>query len=365
MPDSRLKPFSRAGSVLAVVAITFSLFSCRREQLAVGELHGLPVRTEEVKRAPFAATLTLIGTVRPSQTIPLMAPRGGILSYPGRFAGGLRTGERVRHGEALAFIQNEEARLALAQGRLRVESAGAEEQRLTKSVQLGISSKIELDESRIRARSARESLASLERESARLAIVASREGQLVVSQVYPPGSEVAAGTTLAELAVGGMPHVEGSAAASDRPRLAPGQRVRFSIDGSADPRGEGTVREVASVVDRAGTIRVTAVVTDATNLPAPGEGVEMQVELSRRPDALTVPEEALVITSAGSAAVYVLEPAANMEGAHEVRRVPVQVMGRAGGRAAVSGVEEHDRIVVSGVEGLADKAMVVEVKPGA
>ncbi len=82
------------------------------------------------------------------------------------------------------------------------------------------------------------------------------------------------------------------------------------------------IREISPVVDAGGTIAVVAEVTEGAALPAPGEGVEVQVELDRREQTLTVPEEALLV-SEGGAAVFVAEGST-------ARRKAVTTGGRAG-----------------------------------
>ena len=114
-----------------------------------------------------------------------------------------------------------------------------------------------------------------------------------------------AGTVLARIAAGGPPKVEARAAAGDRGRLREGLTVRFALSGVPGVAGRGVVREIAPMIDAGGTVAVVAEVTEGAGLPAPGEGVEAQVELDRRDQALTVPEEALVMSEAPNGSLTV------------------------------------------------------------
>src|SRR6185436_14403818 len=104
---------------------------------------------------------------------------------------------------------------------------------------------------------------------------APRAGRLVVTRLFPPGSEVSAGTVLGEVAGNGRPTVEAWAAAADRTRLKPSLVARFVVPGKGASSADGVLREVASVVEPSGTVKVVAEVRDSRGLPAPGEGVEV------------------------------------------------------------------------------------------
>ncbi len=348
----------RLGRALALPSIAVAL-ACRapRDFDTDRRAAAIPVTVEVVRPAPFQATLTLLGTVRPAETLALVAVKGGTVAYPPRFAAGWRTGEEVAAAEPLATFENEAARLALAEARLGAESAAAELERTRRGFDAGIVAQAELASREVTARVARERLKSAEREATRLSLTAPRRGRLVVTKAFPPGTDVTAGTVLGELAGNGPPHVEGVAAAAERSSLLAGLTVRFVRPGTETPAGAGTLREVASVVDPSGTVRVVASVSDTHGLPAPGEGVELRVELAPRADALTVPEEALVPGSSGTG-VFLVERANGTV----ARRVPVETGGRSNGRVEVTrGIADGDRIAVSGVATLVDGAAVVEV----
>jgi multidrug efflux pump subunit AcrA (membrane-fusion protein) len=102
-------------------------------------------------------------------------------------------------------------------------------------------------------------------------------------------------------------------------------------------------------------VAVVAEVTEGAGLPAPGEGVEVMVELDRRDQTLTVPEEALVM-SEGGAAVYVDQGGV-------ARRRPVTTGGRAAGRVEVTGgLAPGDKVVVDGAALLSEGAKVTPIE---
>jgi multidrug efflux system membrane fusion protein len=324
------------------------------EQPHEREQAAFPVRTEVAKRSDFASSLAMLGTVRAAQTIPLHAPQSGVVAYPPRFANGLQTGVRVSRGETLAEVRNEQVAFARTQARLQLEAANAEFERIRRSFELGVVSSAEFSSSKVRAALARESYAQSSRDTSRLRITAPQGGTLVVTRALPPGVQVEAGAVLAEIASAGAPIIEAQVAASDRAQLRVGQPAR-----AGELRAR--ITEVASVVDASGTARVVAAI-EAGDVPAPGSGVEVQVELDARREVLTVPEEALVAAADGPA-VFVASTSEGMHNVFRVKRVPVELGGRANGRVEiVSGLRDGDRVIVSGADALTDGAVVTEAE---
>ena len=344
-------------SVATIIAITAAILTsaCQRdEEPALAEL-AIPVRAEQTVAADFAPTLVLYGTVKPSLTIPLTTPAAGIISYPPRFASGLRAGERVRRGETIAFVRNEASSLDLERSRLELERAETQLARSRAGFEQGVVEKAQFDNDATSARIARASVDSLERASRRLAIAAPREGVLIVRNVFAPTSEIAGGTVLAEIAAEGHARVEAVAAASDLTRLHAGQRATFRRSKSA-PQSSGRVVEVATVVDEGGTIRVIAEADSREGLPAPGEGVEVAVELQQLDGVVTVPEESVVV-SGGNDSVYVVQKTTG--GLGRARSVPITVGGRTDGRVAIlAGVAAGDLVIVKGADLVSDGIVV-------
>jgi membrane fusion protein, multidrug efflux system len=316
-----------------------------------------PVRVEALQRSDFAPAITLLGTVRAAQTVPLTATQRGTVTLAPRFAAGLRTGESVRAGELIATIANDQVAFSRTEARLQMEAALASHELIERSFRDGVVSRADWTASSLRAQLARETYAAAQREAGSLRVTAPIAGRLVVRQSVASGARLDAGIVLAEVAAGGAPLVEAAVAASDRELLRPGQTVR--LGGPGGWKGSGRIAEVASVIDAEGTARVVASIEDAV-APVPGSGVELHVELDRRADVLTVPDDAIVAGAEGPA-VFVLALNDGMQRAYRVKRADVETGGRANGRVEVkSGVRDGDRVVVSGADALTDDALVVE-----
>lgn len=319
------------------------------------------VRAEEMKWEPFQPTLTLLGVVQPSGLAEVAIPVSGRLSYPPRFASGLAAGAEVREGEVLARISSHDAESALAEARLRVALTSSELERHQRAFDSGVEAAADLAAYKAEAEIARTRLEAAQERANLLSLRSPVGGRLIVERRIPPDSEVTPGGVLARVAAGGSLKVEGKAAAADRERLHAGLKVRFVVPsalGGERALGEGVIREVSPVVEAGGTVPLLVEVTNPEGLPAPGEGVELRVELDARPQAITVPEEALALAESGSA-VFVLERKMGLV----ARRRPVETGSRGGGRVEIlRGVDAGDRVVVNGVSLLNDGDRVVEVK---
>jgi len=339
-------------SLYTLSALFALLGACAQAPAAVPEeAPASPVRLETVKRESFQPELTVLGTVQPGGTAEVIVPAGGRLLYPARFSAGLVSGIEVRAGEVLAHVSLQDAEAALAEARVRLQAAEADLTRHQRAFDAGVEAAATLSTYKAEANLAHSRLTAAQDRVGRLALRAPISGRLIVDRRISQDSEVAAGTVLGRIAAGGALRVEGRAAAADRDRLHPGLTVRFAMAGGSGTTpgttalGAGVIREVSPVVDAGGTVTLVAQVTDPTGLPAPGEGVELRVALDRHEQAVTVPEEALIVVDSGSA-LFVAER--TREG-YMARRRPVDTGARGNGRVEiVRGLTPGEKVVIGG-----------------
>ena len=320
----------------------------------------VPVRSEVLEAGPFQPSLALLGKVEPAMRLEIRATEAGRIRYAPRFASGLRTGERVEKGELLFEIENDDARLRLAEAELASRLAETERLRAEQGVEGGFLSEAELKQRQIDSELATERLKSARIRIQRLRHTAPRSGVLLVEREVPPGIEISAqNLRVAELAGEGLPRVEAWAAAADLERLRPGLEVQCIGPGTNRRVGAGVLREVARQVDRTGTVRLVVEIEEDQGLPLPGEGLELEVLLDERASALTVPREALIIDG-GVTTVFVLEPSGSE---YKARRRLVQAGSARAGRVEIlDGLKEAERVAVRGAEFLADGLPAAEAK---
>ena len=340
-----------------LVFSVLALAACQPEELE--RPTPTPVRVEALQRGDFAPSITLVGTVRAAQSVALTTTQRGTITLAPRFANGLRTGESVRAGEWIATIQNDQVAFTRTEARLQMEAALASHELMERSFRDGVVSRADWTASSLRAQLARETYAAAQRGVGQLRVTAPISGSLIVRQNIASGANIESGLVLADIAAQGAPVVDAAVAASDRELLRPGQTVQLT--GPGGWRGSGQIAEVASVIDAAGTARVVVGGLEPA-APLPGTGVELHVELDRRTDVLTVPDDAIVAGADGPA-LFVLGMSEGMQSAYRVKRADVETGGRANGRVEVkSGVRDGDRVVVTGADALSDDSLVVEAK---
>ena len=341
--------------VVPLLLVCFILASCNRATEISEDPPPLPVTLEKVERAPFQPTLVLLGVVRPAGEAQVIVPTTGRLQYPERFRDGLASGVQVRSGEVVARLLNDGAEQDLAEAKLRLEAASTELARYQRAFDAGVVPAALVAQHQAEADLARQRLAGARQRRSSLDLRSPVAGWLLVERRLPGGSEVQAGTMLARIAAGGAPRVEARAAAADRNRLHAGLAVQLVVPGASAPSGRGVIREISPMLEAGGTVPVVAEVTAGAALPAPGEGIELRVELDPRQQALTVHETALVDGNA----VYVAEGGA-------ARRRSVTTGGRSGDRVEVlTGLSPGDKVVVGGAALLTDGAKVTPVEPEA
>jgi RND family efflux transporter MFP subunit len=347
----RFSSSNRARACTLLLLLLLLLPACRRVQRE--SFAAVPARLEAIRGAEFVPSLTLLGVVRSARTIPIAAAQSGTLIYSQRFASGLQTGAHVRRGEVLATVHNDQLHFDRTQARLQMEAADASFETARKSYEQGLTSGAEYQQRRLAAELARNANAAAERASAQLTISAPESGALVVAKPLAPGVFVSTGAVLGEIASEGAPIIEASVAAGERASLRPGL-------GATAGELRARIAEVAAVIDANGTARVVAAVEGGA-VPLPGTGVELHVELDRRHDVLTVPEEAIVAANDGPAVFVASGTASGNSAFWRVRRVSVVLGARGSGRVEVlSGLREGDRVVVTGADALTDGSVVTD-----
>lgn len=165
------------------------------------------------------------------------------------------------------------------------------------------------------------------------------------------GEIVDSGGTLLVLRTAGPRRVTFDLSQSDAPRVAAGQDVTF-IDATGTARHALIARVMSEVEPGTGFSPAQAVIdADVPEMPI-GLIVNGEIVVERISDATVVPEKAIV-RSDGETIVVVVD------GGHRARRVPVEVIARSAGRAAIRAAAAVDGdVIVDGAYNLPDGAHV-------
>jgi HlyD family secretion protein len=307
------------------------------------------VSVTEVGVSAVPSTVSIIGTIAARYDMPI-----GVEGDGGRVtAVYVEAGDHVKHGQALAHLNNSvlepqvtNLEAALDQARAEAELAEAEYQRARA---VGSSGALSAEETQRRKSSAvtaashvKVAAAQLEEAKARLAradVRAPADGIILTRNVEVGQTAMPGGEALFRLSKDGETELRGQVAEQDLPLLKVGQLVDVKLTGTSKIY-QGRIRLLGAVIDpatRLGTAKVS--LTPDPNL-RPGAFARAEVTVSNAERAV-LPQTAVLNDDKGS---YVL--VVNAQG--KVERKSVRVTGMVpSGVTIAEGVSPTDQIVTT------------------
>ena len=255
-----------------------------------GQSAALPVVTADVARETVSSFLVATTTLTPERAIDVVARAGGaVVSVL------VQEGDPVREGQLLARLDQDDARLALAEAEAHYENIQREHARTTELAKHGGATDQELESQRyqielrtIALDRARQQLDDTEVRSPLAGIV----GERMVDE----GATISANSRLFHVidpdplrAVIHIPE-------SGRHNLGLGQGVEIQAAGGV--AASGSITRISPVVDaESGTVKVTVELdgSGASGALLPGTFVTVQVPTETRPNALVVPKRAILL----------------------------------------------------------------------
>ncbi|MEO8716868.1 MAG: efflux RND transporter periplasmic adaptor subunit [Burkholderiales bacterium] len=249
----------------------------------------MPVRAALAKVAPATDEATAVGTLRADEAVNIRPEISGrIAAMP------FKEGQRVERGAVLVRLDQAELGAVLASSRAQ---AGLDRQRLERAEDLfkkNFISQQAFDEAR--ANAAR-SAAKQREDEARLAkteIRAPFAGVVGLRQVSE-GAFVAAGTDIARLEKIDALKLDFRVPETFLAQLRPGQAVRIVVDADAGEDFRGAVYAIEPAIDeQTRTALVRARVSNTPLKLRPGMFARVQLTLGVRPNAVWIPEQAIV-----------------------------------------------------------------------
>lgn len=261
-------------------------------------------------------------------------------------------GDRVQAGQVLARLDGARLRLAMQEARANLEKARREYARTINLHERGLVSSAAFDAMSFDLESlqAAYELAALE---LRYTEIVSPIDGVVGARDINIGQNVNAGdaafrvTNTDEL----VAHLQ--IPQTELARFAAGHPLTVAVDARPDVRFEANIARISPTIDkRTGTFRATAYIDNKAGLLAPGMFGRFSIAYEIHKDTLVVPSAA-VIDEDSETIVYVIN-----EGAAERRVIRTGISER-GFTEVVAGLEENERVIVSGHSGLRDGSRVL------
>ncbi len=306
----------------------------------------LPVRAAPVTRATLDVEVTAVGTLRADEAVmirPEIAGRVATIHF--------KEGQRVRQGEPLITLDQEEYQAQLASSAAQLALEESSYRRLQDMDRKNLTSPQNLDEARARLDTAR---AQQELNRVRLSktvIRAPFDGVIGLRQVSP-GAYVKPGDDIAALEGLGAMKLDFRVPEIYLARLAVGQRLTARVDAYPDQGFEGVIYAIEPALDEeTRAVLLRARLPNPDSKLRPGLFARVSLILERRENALVVPEQAIVPLGQKTFVYRVMDGKATM--------TPVKLgLRRPGLVEILEGANVGDRVVTDGQLKIRDGAAV-------
>jgi membrane fusion protein, multidrug efflux system len=339
----------RLGTLLLALAATAG---CKKGDApkagaAPAAVPAMPVEVAVARRDTVIDAIAATGQVEAVQAIELRPDiEGRILEIL------FREGSEVGKGTALFRIDDAELQAQVKRAQADRDLADQSLARTRDLMQQKASSQADLERAEATARSMDASLDLLKVRLERTTVRAPFGG--VVGQRYVSlGDYVTTSTRLASLQTVDPERVGFQVPERYASQLHRGQTIAFQVAALRGHTFNGTVDFIDPVVMLPGrTITVKALVPNPKHELQPGMFVEVRLATAERPDAVVIPEDAIVSLQGGNTVVWVVK-----DGKATRRAVTIGVRSP-GFVEVVDGVEAGEQVVVGGVERLGEGSPV-------
>lgn len=311
-----------------------------------------PVEVVNVVRRDLAESLNIVGSMAANESATIRPEVSGLMQSIA-----FEEGQQVKRGQLLAKIEDAELRAQVTQSEARFELARLNLQRAENLQLTHANTKADMDRAHSEFATAQADLELLKVRLDRTAIKAPFDG-IVGARTLSPGDYVnpqSVVTTLDDLS---RMKIEFQVPERFFAKVAPGTKFMVSARSSGDPgqpdqKIEGVVYFVSSSIDRATrSSQVKGYLMAAPTGLKPGMFANIELVLSIKKDALTVPEGAILTTPRGAQVIAVRDE----KGEKVADFVSVNLGLRSKGLVEVEPVnatlEDQQPVVASGVGAL-------------
>lgn len=276
--------FARAPALSVIAAVVFSWGSPQ-----VSANPGPLVEVVTVESSLVRDELVTFGSLRPDESVmirPEIAGRIAQLHF--------REGQRIEAGALLVSLDDSIARAELAQARANLNLAEKNFQRAQMLFKRGASNAQALDEANAEQQAARASLALSQARLDKTRILAPYDGVLGLRAVSP-GDYLSEGQDIVNLEVLDPLKVDFRIPQKAVSQIRLKQTIEISLDAYPGERFSGEIFAINPRLDEAGRSQaIRAHISNSEGRLSPGQFVRVSVILAERPDALVIPEEAVM-----------------------------------------------------------------------
>lgn len=307
---------------------------------------GVPIEVAKPERATVTEDLEALGTLAADESV-VIAPEiaGRVVEL------GFKEGEAVKRGQALVKLDTAILSAELKQAQSDVGLARDTYERLRSLVQRGSGTQVAMEQAAAALASQEARLQLSQAKMAQSTIAAPFDGVIGLRSVGV-GDFVSVGKQLITLTKIDTMKVDFRVPEIFLSKLKVGQNIQLRVDAYPDRQFAGEIFAIDPVVDTNGrAIRLRAFVPNKDLTLKPGLFARVTIIVDQRPNALLVPETAIVPQPVGQA-VFIVQDG-------KAKRISVEIGKRLPGKVEVtSGVTAEMQVVTAGQMRLREGATV-------
>jgi membrane fusion protein (multidrug efflux system) len=339
----------RAAILVAIPLAALCVSACKRGDAQAGFAPPPPV-VEVITVAPQTVrdTVTLVGQLESEHSVELRPEIDGIVESI-EFA----EGQSVKKGDVLFSLRDAEQRAQLREAKARAKLAEEIFHRISLLADKEVSARVEYDKASAELEVARAQVELREVELEKTKVRAPFEG-VVGARLVSPGERVRRSTRLVQVDAIDRLQLVFAVPEIGVPFVRAGMPVKISVKPFPEIQFDGEVFFVSPTLD-ASTRRLTlkAWVPNPDRKLQPGLFADLEVQLAERPNAVVVPDAAILVDQGGS---FVWRIGADGKAA----RAPVEIGLRKAAQVEIaSGLAAGDRIVSAGTQKVTEGSAVV------
>lgn len=336
-------------NTLVGIAAALALAGCGDGQQPVAEKGAAPVRVAVVETAPAAESLRAVGVVAPADEVRLSFKSGGVVRSIE-----VQQGERVRAGQLLATLMQDEVAAAVAQARAVAEQAARDLERGRALLADEVATREQVEGLSTANAVAQAQLRTAVFNARHSRIEAPADG-VVLRKLAEPDELVAAGQPVLVVGnTGGGWIVRAALSDRDVVRVQEGLVAEVTLDAFPGRKFTATVTEIAAAADpQTGTYEMKLAVDPAGARFVQGLVAKVVITGDETESVAVVPVTSLLEADGSEATVFVVAESG------VAKRVAVQTGRLLGERVEVTGgLVPGDRVVTEGAAWLDDNDTV-------
>ncbi len=320
----------------AALSLSLAVLLCSAAQAAEPAPQGLPAEVIRVQAQPIVHTLQAIGSLQANEAImlrPELSGRIGEILF--------REGQQVKPGQKIFTLEASTYEAEHQQAQAKQHLSQVEFDQAEQLLSRNLGSRHNRDKALAQLQIDRAEVRLTDTRLEKMSLTAPFSGQLGLRQVAV-GDYVRAGQDLVELVDASQIKVEFRIPERYLAKVKPGQEVRVTLDAYPGESFNGQIYAVAPQVDvRTRSLDLRALIANPDGRLRPGLFANIELTLGKNPQALMIPEQA-IIPQGKQFFVYRVSDA-------KIEMVPVVLGLRRQGQVEISrGLAVDDVIVTAG-----------------